>query len=150
MKNKNDIKKIEFQKFCKDEFDKCVERIRKRMQKDEFRVSTYFDFIMTEFPKNSISKQVFADDKYRSELEWSPYRIIGKLVNDYIDYDYDPICGDIRFNIVHKDEILKRIDEFNEKQEKKYKEHSAKIKEQEYKMYLKLKKKYEKNTEKKA
>lgn len=135
-KTKLDMKKEKFQNFCKDEFDKCVERIRKRMQKDEFRVGTAFTYLTTCFQKNDTMKQVFNYDAYRSELEWSPYRIIGKLVNDYIDYDYDPICGDIRFNIVNKDEILKRIDEFNEK-EKKYKE-------QEYETYLKLKKKYEK------
>lgn len=146
MKNNNDIKKDEFQKFCIDEFNKCVERIRRRMQKDEFRVGTAFNYLRARYQKHDTIKQVFNDEAYSSELEWSPYRIIGKLVNDHIDYDYDLICGDIRFNIVNKDEILKRIDEFNEKQEK---DEEAK-KRTEYEMYLKLKKKYEKNVEKKA
>lgn len=139
-KTKLDLKKDEFQKFCIDEFNKCAERIRKRMQKDEFRVGTISNFISHEFQKNNIIKQVFADDIYRAGLEWSPYHIIGKLVNDQLDYEDDKMYGDIRFNIVHKDEILKRIDELNEKQEKEEEANKRK----EYETYLKLKKKYEK------
>ena len=138
-------KKEQFQSFCKDEFDKCVERIRKRMQKDEFRTGTAFNYLMTCFQKNDTMKKVFNDEAYRSDLKWSPYRIIGKLVNDYIDYEYDMLHGDIRFNIIHKDEIIKKIDELNKKQE----EEEEANKRKEYKMYLKLKAKYDKGKEKK-
>ena len=50
------------------------------------------------------------------------------------------------FRMISKDEITKYIDSNN----KRLRKDKEKYEHEEYKMYLKLKKKYEKNTEKKA
>lgn len=137
-KTKLDLKKDAFQKFCTDEFNKCVERIRKRMQKDEVRVGSAYDYMVASWDKHDIKKQVFANDVYLTELEWSPYYIIGKLVSGHIDYENDKMYGDIKYNIIHKDEIIKKIGKINED----YKKRSAKNEEYEFKEYQRLKKKF--------
>ena len=143
MKNTNDIKKTEFQKYVSDKLEKVISDIRKRMLNDNLRYGYTYEYINTDDDNNYIINE----SKF-SDVEFSPFYIlahqISKNINiDSNDYDF---YSDLRFRMISKDEITKYIDSNNERLMKA----KEKYEHEEYKMYLKLKKKYENNTEKKA
>lgn len=143
MKNKNDIKKIEFQKYVSDRLEKTVSDIRKRMLKDNLRYGSVYEYINIDDDNNySLNESKF------SYVDFCPFYVLAHQISQNINIDSNDhdFYGDLRFRMVSKDEITKYIDSNNERM----RELNEKREHDEYKMYLKLKKKYEKNTEKKA
>lgn len=143
MKNTDDIKKIEFQKYVSDKLEKTISDIRKRMLKDNLRYGYTYEYINTDGDNNYI-----INESRFSDVEFSPFYILAHLISKNIsidsnDYDFQ---SDLRFRMISKDEITKYIDSNNERLMKA----KEKYEHEEYKMYLELRKKYEKNTEKKA
>ena len=83
-----------------------------------------------------------------SDVEFSPFYILAHQISRNINInsdDYD-FYSDLRFRMISKDEITKYIDSNNERLRKAKENYEH----EEYEMYLKLKKKYEDNTERKT
>ena len=127
MKNTDDVKKIEFQKYVSDKLEKVISDIRKRMLKDNLRYGYTYEYINTDDDNNYIINE----SKF-SDVEFSPFYILAHQISQNINIDSDDhdFYGDLRSRMISKDEITKYIDSNNERLRKA----KEKYEHEEYKM----------------